>query len=123
MSIYGQEEKSVKFDVDPITFTETDANGVHFPQNNVLVIKAIIENHTVYRILVDNGSSVNILYSDYLEKMGITKSQLTPNSQPFYGFTRDNIIPEGVIRLYLTVNDQPHTSTVIPNFLVVKGRN
>ncbi|GMN56041.1 hypothetical protein TIFTF001_025156 [Ficus carica] len=79
MSISGRGEKSVKFDIDPITFTETDANGVHFPQNDALVIEAIIGNHTVCRILVDNG--------------------------------RGNIIPEGVIRLHLTVSDQPHTST------------
>ncbi|GMN59384.1 hypothetical protein TIFTF001_028480 [Ficus carica] len=53
--------------------------------------------------------------------MGIKKSQLKPNSQPLYGFVVDSIIPEGVIRLPLTVKDRPHTSTVMSNFLVVKG--
>ena len=48
MSISGQGEKSVKFDVDQITFTETDATGVHFPQNDALVMKAKIGNHMVY---------------------------------------------------------------------------
>lgn len=57
------------------------------------------------RILVDNGSSVDILYSDCLEKMGIKKSKLTSNSQPLYGVIGDSIILEGVIRLPLTVGD------------------
>ena len=52
-----------------------------------LIVEAMIGNYTVYRVLIDNGSSVEILYSDYLEKMGIDKSQLSTTSQPLYGFT------------------------------------
>ncbi|GMN42963.1 hypothetical protein TIFTF001_012163 [Ficus carica] len=103
MSISSRGEKLAKFDVEPITFTETDANGVHFLHNDALIVETVIGNHTICRILVDNGSSVDILYLDCLEKMGIKKSQLMPNSQPFYGFTRNSFISEGLIRLPLTV--------------------
>lgn len=50
-----------------MTFTEED----HFPYNYALVVEAVIGNHTVCRIIVDDGSSVDIMYSDYLKKMGI----------------------------------------------------
>ena len=69
MSISDRGGKSSNYDVEPITFLETDTNGVCFPQNDMLVVEAVIGNHTVCRMLVDNGSSVDILYSDYLEKM------------------------------------------------------
>ncbi|XP_024028353.1 uncharacterized protein LOC112093678 [Morus notabilis] len=65
--------KVVKFSGTDVTFTEEDANGVHFPHKHALVVEAVVGNHTMGRILVDNGSSVDILYSDCFEKMGIPK--------------------------------------------------
>lgn len=86
-----------------------------------MVVDAIIGNHIVSRILVVNGSSVDILYSDYLEKMGIPKEQLKRTSQPLYGFTGDSIIPQGTIRLPITVGEKPRQTTMMVNFMVIKG--
>ncbi|XP_024021581.1 uncharacterized protein LOC112091649 [Morus notabilis] len=69
----GRATKIVKFGGAEVVFTEEDANEVHFPHNDALVVEAMIRNHTICRILVDNGSSVDILFSDYLKKMGILK--------------------------------------------------
>lgn len=49
---------------------------MHFPHNDALMVEVMIGNHTVCRILVDNISSVDILYSDGLAKMGISKEKL-----------------------------------------------
>ncbi|XP_024022447.1 uncharacterized protein LOC112091932 [Morus notabilis] len=90
-----------------VAFNENDASGVHFPHNNALVVEAMIGNHTVCRILVDNGSSVDLLYSDYLEKKGIQKEQLEKTSRPLYGFTGDSVIPQGTIRLPIIAGEKP----------------
>lgn len=103
------------------TETQNGLKQITPEKSDALVVKVIISNHTVCRILVDNGSSVDILYSYCLEKMEIKKSQLTPNPQPLYGFTGDSIILEGMIKLPLPVGNIPHTSIVMSNFLVVKG--
>lgn len=95
MSISGKGEKSLEYDIEPITFLKTYANRVHFPQSDALVIEAVIGNYTVCQILVDNGRSVDIFYSNYLEKMGIKKSQLIMNLQPLYEFTKDSTILGG----------------------------
>ncbi|XP_024029735.1 uncharacterized protein LOC112094037 [Morus notabilis] len=113
--------KITKFSGTDVSFTEEDANGVHFPHNDALVVEAVIGNHTVCRILVDNGSSVDILYSDCLEKMGIPKEQLETTSQSLYRFTRDSVIPQGTIRLPITAGEKPRHATTMANCMVIKG--
>ena len=46
---------------DDITFRESDAHLVHHPHCDALVITIIMANNNVHNILVDNGSSVDIL--------------------------------------------------------------
>ena len=45
-----------------ISFNEADARGVKQPHNDPLVIILNIEGFNTKRILVDNGSSVDIIY-------------------------------------------------------------
>ena len=47
---------------DGITFRDSDAHLVHHPHRDVLVITAMMANNKVHRILVDNMSTVDILY-------------------------------------------------------------
>ncbi|XP_024020400.1 uncharacterized protein LOC112091317 [Morus notabilis] len=104
-----------------VTFNEDDASGVHFPHNDALVVEAMIGNHTVCRILVDNGSSVDLLYSDCFEKMGIQKEQLEKTSRPLCGFTRDSVIPQGTIWSPIITGEKPRQATTMANFVVIKG--
>lgn len=69
MSLQERLQKVARQSAAEITFSEKDSRGVHFPQNDALIIEAIIGNHTVHRILVDNGSSVDILYHGAFTKM------------------------------------------------------
>ena len=57
-----------------ITFSEEDARRVHFPHHDHLGIESQVSNKVVARILVDNGSLVNILFKSAYEKIGMTKS-------------------------------------------------
>ena len=45
-----------------ITFSDEDFKGVHHPHDDALVVSMTIANFKVRRILVDNGSSADILY-------------------------------------------------------------
>ena len=73
----------------------------------------------VHRTLVDDGSSVDILFLKAYEQMGIGLHELTPTPIPLYGFTGDDLIPVGSINLALTVGTYPRISSVMANFLVV----
>ncbi|XP_024030831.1 uncharacterized protein LOC112094377 [Morus notabilis] len=83
--------------------------------------QAMIGNHTVCKILVDNGSSVDLLYSDCLEKMGIQKEQLEKTSRPLYGFIGDSVLPQGTIRLPITAREKLRQVTTMANFVIIKG--
>ena len=63
--------KLFKGETMDITFTEEDAKQVHHPHNDALLITMVIGNMNVHRVLVDNGSSVNILMYSTYEKMGL----------------------------------------------------
>ena len=45
-----------------IGFSEDDARRLHHPHDNALVVSVRIEDYNVHRMLVDNGSSADILY-------------------------------------------------------------
>ncbi|PON55571.1 Aspartic peptidase domain containing protein, partial [Parasponia andersonii] len=102
-----------------ITFTEQDAREVHYPHNNALVVKINCGSTQLWRGLVDNGSAVDILYFDAFKKMGLNESDLKPAAAPLYGFTRDSLMPMGMIELMVSVGTFPRVSSIMTQFLVV----
>ena len=92
---------------------------MNHPHNDPLVIITTIGNMNIHRTLVDNDSSVDILYLEAYEQMGHRLHQLTPTPTPLYEFNGDSLTPIGSIKLALTVDTYPWISTVMANFLVV----
>ena len=72
--------------MEDITFNEKDAPHICHLHYDALVIKAMIANNNVHRILVDNRSSVDILYFQAFKRMGLKVSDLKPSPNPNYGF-------------------------------------
>ena len=58
-------------EVDDITFNEKYAHHVCHPHYDALVVKAMKANNNVHGMLVDNESSVDILYYQALQRMGL----------------------------------------------------
>ena len=56
-------------DEQAITFMNEDAERVHHPFDDVIVITLLIADYTTRRVLVDNGSSANILYYPTFQQM------------------------------------------------------
>ena len=54
--------KQLRCEMEDITFREKDAHHIRHLHCDALVIKAMIANNNVHRILVDNRSSVDIWY-------------------------------------------------------------
>jgi hypothetical protein len=50
------------------------------------VIEANIASWTLGKLLVDNGSSAEIIFADAFDKMGLNRDLLQPPDTPLYGF-------------------------------------
>ena len=49
-------------DRQAITFMDEDARRIHHSHDNAIVITLLIANYTTRRVLIDNGSLIDILY-------------------------------------------------------------
>ncbi|GFS30390.1 hypothetical protein Acr_00g0011640 [Actinidia rufa] len=65
-------------DQTPITFSNDDLRGLHLPHDDALVVSVVIANFNVQRILIDNGSSADILFISAFERMKIGLEKLHP---------------------------------------------
>ena len=63
-----------------ITFSDSYLEGCQHPHDNPLVIRAIVANKTVHRVLIENGSSADIIFASAFEKMDIGREKLEPVS-------------------------------------------
>ena len=106
-------------ELEDIVFTNLETRWVHHPHVDALVISAKIANNNVHKMLIDNGSSIDIIYLDAYKRMGLTKSDLSPTTSPLYGFTGNHMIPKGTVKLAVIVGDHPKESTVVTEFLIV----
>ncbi|GAV66676.1 hypothetical protein CFOL_v3_10186, partial [Cephalotus follicularis] len=54
-----------------ITFLEADYEGVHLPHDDPVVVTLLVELFTMKRILIDSGSSADILYKHAFDQLRI----------------------------------------------------
>ncbi|XP_075657323.1 uncharacterized protein LOC142627360 [Castanea sativa] len=65
--------KMSRIDNPPIGFSEEDARRLHHPHDDALVITIQAGDYNIHRVLVDNGSSADILYYPAFQQMGIKR--------------------------------------------------
>jgi hypothetical protein len=70
----------------PITFDRGDhPDFVPSPGRYPLVVDPIIDNVRLSKVLMDGGSSLNIIYAETLELLGVDRSKVRAGAAPFQG--------------------------------------
>ena len=102
-----------------ITFSDLDLEGCQHSHDDPLVVRVVVANKTVHRVLVDNGSSADIIFALAFDKMGIVRERLEPVNTHLRGFSGEKVLPLGSIQLVLTLGEPPFQATTTTRFLIV----
>ena len=119
VQLTGSVPKIARRESSIIGFSEDDARRLHHPHDDALVVSIRVGDYNVHRMLVDNGSSADILYYPAFQQMGINRARLTPTNAPLVDFGGSRVLPLEAITLSVTVGDYPQQITQDVTFLVV----
>ena len=103
----GRPPKLSQMDDPVISFSEEDARRVHLPYDDALVINLTIADFNIQRVLVGNGSSVDILYYLAFQQMKSDRVRFTLADAPLVGFDRTIVMPVGSITSLVTIDTYP----------------
>ncbi|XP_074327940.1 uncharacterized protein LOC141665854 [Apium graveolens] len=88
------------FEDEPMYFSYSDFEGLDSDHNQVLVVTLDVADNEVKRILVDNGSSANIVFEHTLNRMELSHLRMDPCLEdPLYGFG-NTMIPIGGVFIF-----------------------
>ncbi|KAK3001675.1 hypothetical protein RJ639_021609 [Escallonia herrerae] len=113
-------KKSKTVPVAAITFSDEDSKDIKTPHDDPLVIAIKAGNFDVKHVLIDNGSSAEILFYDAFKKMNIPTDRLRKMDTPLYGFSNHPIAAEGIIALPVAIGTPPAQANFMLDFVVVK---
>ncbi|KAK4428992.1 hypothetical protein Salat_1199200 [Sesamum alatum] len=105
-----------------ITFILEDEKWVVFAHEEALEASAIISNMEVCRILVDSESSVDIVFLEAFQRMGIDRQLINPRETMLMGFEGSTIQTVGEIPLPISLGEDPCSQTHVTTFLVVDSK-
>ena len=107
-----------------LSFIDNEDSTLINPHDDALVISMLITNYQIKRILINNGSSTNVIFLSALKEMNIDEAHIHRHSTVLVGFTGEQKFTLGDItlpvyaagvNLYITfvVLDSPSAFNVI----------
>ncbi|XP_024016831.1 uncharacterized protein LOC112090237 [Eutrema salsugineum] len=87
----------------PLVFTEADTIRLHKPHNDALVVELLLNDVEVSRILVDTGSSVNVIFKEALDQLELASDRIEPFIEPITGFDGERCMTVGMVNIPIYV--------------------
>ncbi|XP_068498673.1 uncharacterized protein [Phaseolus vulgaris] len=84
-----------------------------------MVITVEIDKFAIAKVLVDQGSSVDILYWETFKKMQISEVEIQPYNEQIVGFSGERVDTRGYIDLFTTFGDDYLSKTINIRYLLV----
>ncbi|KAL5567906.1 hypothetical protein UlMin_024481 [Ulmus minor] len=119
VNLTGHKEKIPRLSNDPIIFTESEARCLCHPHTDAIVVTLRIAGRKVFRILVDNGSSADILFKSTFNRMNLAGVKIEPKASSLSGFTGDSISSEGILNLPVELGSSPCQHIQAMDFVLV----
>ncbi|XP_022638464.1 uncharacterized protein LOC111241956 [Vigna radiata var. radiata] len=106
-----------------ITFTDRDFHAPDPEQDDHMVITARITPYDVSKVLIDQGSSVNVLYWTTFQKMELTEDAITPFHEQIVGFAGERVDTRGYLDLRTRLGTGDKAKELRVRFLLVEANN
>ncbi|CAL8077349.1 unnamed protein product [Prunus armeniaca] len=118
--VFGIEaDRHRKVGWEPITFCEEEEKGIIYPHDDSMIIQAEIADYDAGRVLIDTGSSVNVIFADAFRGLGIADSMINRQITPLLSFSGDLVQPVGSINLPIAFGVAPRITMTYDQFLIV----
>ena len=103
----------------PITFSEEDLRLESYPHADAMVIMANVVGWGISKILIDSGSSADIIFAGTFDQMKLSRSQLQPSESPLIGLGGKYIHALGKVALPVSFGTAENARTKYITFDVV----
>jgi len=110
-------ERSKK--VPAIVFSSEDLKGVVPHEDDPIVLSVIMMGRNVHRVLVDQGSSADVMFWHTYTGLQIPTDQLRPFDGVLVGFSGDQVEVKGCVDLRTTFRDKEDAKTIFIRYIVV----
>ncbi|XP_061353557.1 uncharacterized protein LOC133298305 [Gastrolobium bilobum] len=103
-----------------ISSDDDDYGDIIPDHDDPLVISACMANLQVKRIMIDNGSSADIIFWDAFCAMHIPEEHLLHGCSDLIGFVGECVQPKGTIEMWVTFGNMPLAQTIKVKFYVIE---
>ncbi len=104
-------------------WTDDDEEWVLYLHEDALVISAIMASKKFDQILMDSGSSVDVLFKSTLDEIGITGLRLENINTSLKGFGGIRLTALSMVKLFVTIDSTPFQKIIMLDFVVVDKDN
>ena len=116
-----------EFSNDPwesdLVFTRVDLRNVVPYDNDPVVISVVTAGRKVHRVLVDQGSSADVMFWSTFKKLQLSPDLLTPYTGCLYGFADNPVEVRGYLELRMAFTDGAASRTEGIRYLVVNANS
>ena len=103
----GSEQKRAKIIIQPtLGFSDKDKIETIQPHDDALVVTLRIRGYDMRRVLVDQGSAVEIMYPDLYKGLNLKPEDLTAYESPLVSFEGKTVILKSQIRLPIQIDSK-----------------
>ncbi|XP_027927449.1 uncharacterized protein LOC114184336 [Vigna unguiculata] len=113
-------EKKIR-SMPPITFTDDDFKAPDPDHDDPMVISIEVAKYGIGKVLVDQGSSVNILYWKTFRKMNLSEDLIVPYNEQIVGFSGERVDTRGYLDLRTKIGSRKDGREVRVRFLLVEA--
>jgi len=105
----------------PITFTDDDFKAPDPDHDDPMVISIEVAKYGIGKVLVDQGSSVNILYWKTFRKMNLSEDLIVPYNEQIVGLSGERVDTRGYLDLRTKIGSRKDGREVRVRFLLVEA--